>query len=228
MTLHVRAFRATSIYVLDVVAILPPHLSSSTKLVRRMWGSSVVLRWGRSSTGCGRCTRMRSGPRLWMNLWRRVLAGQDRRVVGDVAAQGPRSVRHQLGCSLRGPCGGDGQRSRAEGSGHFVADPRPGRTAARHGRSHPLTPPTTPQWRNGPPRAGPGRSRLSRCRTTRPEGLFTPNDPDVYVKLLKAAYPGFKAGNPDVLVLPGGPSYVDTGWSSKMYASSTEKAPMTS
>ncbi len=38
-----------------------------------------------------------------------------------------------------------------------------------------------------------------------------------YVNLLKAAYPAFKAGDPNTKVVIGGPAYNDTGWLSSMY-----------
>jgi polysaccharide biosynthesis protein PslG len=39
-----------------------------------------------------------------------------------------------------------------------------------------------------------------------------------YVALLKAAYPAFKAGDPNALVVLGGPSSNDDGWISQLYA----------
>jgi len=43
-------------------------------------------------------------------------------------------------------------------------------------------------------------------------------DPAAYVRLLKAAYKGFKAGAPATPVLFGGTSYVDTNWVARAYA----------
>ena len=43
-------------------------------------------------------------------------------------------------------------------------------------------------------------------------------DPAAYVRLLKAAYRGFKAGAPSTPVLFGGTSYVDTSWVARAYA----------
>lgn len=39
-----------------------------------------------------------------------------------------------------------------------------------------------------------------------------------YTRLLKAAYPAFKAGDPDTKVVLGAPEYNDTGWIGKVYA----------
>ena len=43
-------------------------------------------------------------------------------------------------------------------------------------------------------------------------------DPAAYVRLLKAAYRGFKAGAPETPVVFGGTSYVDTDWVARAYA----------
>jgi hypothetical protein len=43
-------------------------------------------------------------------------------------------------------------------------------------------------------------------------------DPEAYVRLLAAAYTGFKAGSPTTPVIFGGTSYVDTDWVAKAYA----------
>jgi polysaccharide biosynthesis protein PslG len=42
-------------------------------------------------------------------------------------------------------------------------------------------------------------------------------DPSAYVKLLRAAYPALKAGDPSVPVVFGGLEYNDTGWLSRAY-----------
>ncbi len=42
--------------------------------------------------------------------------------------------------------------------------------------------------------------------------------PTAYANLLKAAYPAFKAGDPNATVVSGGTMYVDTDWIAKMYA----------
>jgi beta-xylosidase len=50
------------------------------------------------------------------------------------------------------------------------------------------------------------------------DGFFAGADPVAYTKLLRAAYPAFHRGNPDVQVLFGAPSYNDTPWLTKAYA----------
>jgi hypothetical protein len=47
---------------------------------------------------------------------------------------------------------------------------------------------------------------------------LSPPDPVAYTKLLRAAYPAVKAGNPDAKVVFGGTMFVDTDWISKSYA----------
>lgn len=42
--------------------------------------------------------------------------------------------------------------------------------------------------------------------------------PTAYARLLKAAYPAFKAGDPKATVVTGGTVYVDTDWIAQMYA----------
>jgi hypothetical protein len=48
-------------------------------------------------------------------------------------------------------------------------------------------------------------------------GYMTGADPVAYTRLLKAAYPAFKAGDPDTPVITGGVEYNDTGWLTRMY-----------
>lgn len=43
-------------------------------------------------------------------------------------------------------------------------------------------------------------------------------DPVAYTRLLKAAYPAFKAGSPSTPVITGGVEYNDSGWLRRMYA----------
>jgi hypothetical protein len=43
-------------------------------------------------------------------------------------------------------------------------------------------------------------------------------DPVAYTRLLKAAYPAFKAGSPTTPVITGGVEYNDTNWLTRMYA----------
>jgi polysaccharide biosynthesis protein PslG len=47
---------------------------------------------------------------------------------------------------------------------------------------------------------------------------LTGADPVAYTRLLKAAYPAFKAGDPTVPVVTGGVEYNDTAWLTRMYA----------
>lgn len=47
--------------------------------------------------------------------------------------------------------------------------------------------------------------------------FWNPADPAAYARLLKAAYPAIKAGNPDTLVVMGGLEYSDTAFLQKMY-----------
>jgi aryl-phospho-beta-D-glucosidase BglC (GH1 family) len=47
--------------------------------------------------------------------------------------------------------------------------------------------------------------------------FLSPPDPTAYTRLLKAAYPAVKAGNPNAKVVFGGPMFVDTDWISKAY-----------
>jgi hypothetical protein len=49
------------------------------------------------------------------------------------------------------------------------------------------------------------------------EDFLKPPDANAYTKLLKAAYPAVKAGNPDAEVVVGGPQHVNTQWTEKVY-----------
>ena len=51
---------------------------------------------------------------------------------------------------------------------------------------------------------------------------FFDGTPAEYVKLLKASYSQFKAGDPDAKVVLGGPSYNDTDWLEKVYAAGAQ------
>jgi hypothetical protein len=48
-------------------------------------------------------------------------------------------------------------------------------------------------------------------------GYMTGADPVAYTRLLKAAYPAFKAGDPTTPVITGGVEYNDTDWLTRMY-----------
>ena len=48
-------------------------------------------------------------------------------------------------------------------------------------------------------------------------GYMTGADPAAYVRLLRAAYPAFKAGDPTAPVITGGVEYNDTNWLTRMY-----------
>jgi hypothetical protein len=48
--------------------------------------------------------------------------------------------------------------------------------------------------------------------------FLSPPDPAAYTRLLKAAYPAAKAGNPKAQVIFGGTMFVDTDWIGKAYA----------
>src|SRR4051794_12226272 len=51
---------------------------------------------------------------------------------------------------------------------------------------------------------------------------FYSGTPTQYAALLKAAYPAFKAGDPNAPVVLGGPSYNDVDWLSKVYAAGAQ------
>ena len=50
------------------------------------------------------------------------------------------------------------------------------------------------------------------------DDFMTGADPVAYARLLQAAYPAIKAGDPQATVVSGGTMYVDTDWIAKMYA----------
>lgn len=95
----------------------------------------------------------------------------------------------------------------------------------------------TPGWANGgaareePPDDPADYGRMAeelaeefRGRVSAWEVWNEPNDPDFfngspqeYVALLEAAYPAFKAGDPEAAVVLGGPSYNDTPWLAEVY-----------
>jgi polysaccharide biosynthesis protein PslG len=97
---------------------------------------------------------------------------------------------------------------------------------------------TTPGWANGDrgrtvPPDDPGQyARVATWLADRYRGRVAawevwnePNSSDfftgdaaAYVRLLKAAAPGFHAGDPDARVVLGGPSYNDTDWLEQVYA----------
>lgn len=52
--------------------------------------------------------------------------------------------------------------------------------------------------------------------------FMTGASPTAYAELIKAAYPAFKAGDPNATVVSGGTMYVDTDWIAKMYAAGAQ------
>ena len=95
----------------------------------------------------------------------------------------------------------------------------------------------TPDWANGgagpttPPTDVDDYGRIARWAADHFKGRVAAwevwNEPNLdyfwngsatdYVRLLKAAYPQFKAGDPTAEVVLGGPSYNDTGWLKNVY-----------
>jgi hypothetical protein len=54
--------------------------------------------------------------------------------------------------------------------------------------------------------------------------FLSPPDATAYTRLLRAAYPAVKAGNPDAKVVFGGTMYVDTTWIARAYAAGARGA----
>ncbi|RJK97904.1 cellulase family glycosylhydrolase [Vallicoccus soli] len=54
--------------------------------------------------------------------------------------------------------------------------------------------------------------------------FLSPPDPTAYTRLLKAAYPQIKAGNPAARVVFGGTEYVDTAWIDRAYQAGARSA----
>jgi polysaccharide biosynthesis protein PslG len=96
----------------------------------------------------------------------------------------------------------------------------------------------TPSWANGgrgprhPPDDPAEYARIARWAAERFRGrvaawqvwnepnqevFFPGTDPVRYTRLLRAAYPAFKAGDPGTTVVLGAPAYNDTGWLAKVY-----------
>lgn len=92
----------------------------------------------------------------------------------------------------------------------------------------------TPGWAGGHRSAAPDPDQYARAaqfvagelrgRVSAWQVWNEPNHPSFYsgtatdyAALVRAAYPAFKAGDPDALVVVGGPSYNDTPWLSEVY-----------
>lgn len=56
------------------------------------------------------------------------------------------------------------------------------------------------------------------------DAFLNPPDPTAYTRLLTAAYPAFKRGNPSTRVVFGGTMYVDTPWIKKAYLAGAKSA----